>query len=208
MWEAIMNSSLPNPTPSAGILWFLNASSGEPIFTIIFVATFGILSRWCSITSNEIIPSYTLPTWPPEASTVTSWPFLSALVALLEPTIQGMPNSRETMAAWEVRPPLSVTMALAIFIIGSQSGSVISVTNTSPFLKEFMLFALCKTRTFPAPILDPTAIPETRTLLVFCNLYSFKIFLSSPETTVSGRACTMKSSSVFPSFAHSISIGW
>ena len=31
------------------------------------------------------------------------------------------------MAAWQVRPPRLVTMAAAIFMIGSQSGSVMSV---------------------------------------------------------------------------------
>jgi hypothetical protein len=38
------------------------------------------------------------------------------------------------MAAWQVRPPRLVTMALARFMTGSQLGSVISVTNTSPGL--------------------------------------------------------------------------
>ena len=47
-------------------------------------------------------------------------------------TIAGMPSSRLTMAAWHVRPPRSVTTAAARFITGSQSGSVISVTSTSP----------------------------------------------------------------------------
>ena len=36
------------------------------------------------------------------------------------------------IAAWQVRPPRLVTIAAARFITGSQSGSVISVTSTSP----------------------------------------------------------------------------
>ena len=36
------------------------------------------------------------------------------------------------MAAWQVRPPRLVTMAEARFITGSQSGSVMSATSTSP----------------------------------------------------------------------------
>ena len=36
------------------------------------------------------------------------------------------------IAAWQVRPPRLVTMALARFITGSQFGSVMSVTSTSP----------------------------------------------------------------------------
>ena len=51
------------------------------------------------------------------------------------PTTAGMPNSRATMAAWQVRPPRLVTMAAARFMIGSQSGVVLSVTSTSPLLE-------------------------------------------------------------------------
>ena len=40
------------------------------------------------------------------------------------PTTAGMPSSRATIAAWQVLPPLSVTIAEAILMIGSQSGSV------------------------------------------------------------------------------------
>ena len=39
------------------------------------------------------------------------------------------------MAAWQVRPPWLVTMAEAFFMMGSQSGSVLSVTRISPLLK-------------------------------------------------------------------------
>ena len=42
------------------------------------------------------------------------------------------------MAAWQVRPPRLVTMALARFITGSQFGSVMSVTSTSPALTRSM----------------------------------------------------------------------
>ena len=36
------------------------------------------------------------------------------------------------IAAWQVRPPRLVTIAAARFMIGSQSGSVMSATSTSP----------------------------------------------------------------------------
>ena len=36
------------------------------------------------------------------------------------------------IAAWQVRPPRLVTIAAARFITGSQFGSVMSVTSTSP----------------------------------------------------------------------------
>ena len=48
------------------------------------------------------------------------------------PTTAGTPSSRATIAACDVRPPRSVTMPAAVFMTGSQSGSVISVTRISP----------------------------------------------------------------------------
>ena len=37
-----------------------------------------------------------------------------------------------TIAAWQVLPPASVTIATALFIAGTKSGVVISVTSTAP----------------------------------------------------------------------------
>jgi hypothetical protein len=48
------------------------------------------------------------------------------------PIRQGMPSSREMIAAWQVLPPRLVTIAPARFMTGSQSGSVMSVISTSP----------------------------------------------------------------------------
>lgn len=45
---------------------------------------------------------------------------------------RGTPSSRAMIAAWQVRPPRLMTIADARFMIGSQSGSVMSVTSTSP----------------------------------------------------------------------------
>ena len=65
---------------------------------------------------------------------MTSAPSFSASVASPQPTTAGMPSSRAMIAAWQVRPPRLVTIALARFITGSQFGSVMSVTSTSPGL--------------------------------------------------------------------------
>ena len=56
------------------------------------------------------------------------------------------------MAAWQVRPPRLVTMADARFMIGSQSGSVMSATSTSPGLNEPIWSSEVRILTFPAPI--------------------------------------------------------
>src|SRR5437660_11367017 len=47
--------------------------------------------------------------------------------------MHGIPISRETIAAWHVVPPSSVTIAPAIFMYGTQSGFVIRVTRISLF---------------------------------------------------------------------------
>ncbi|MPL96821.1 hypothetical protein SDC9_43005 [bioreactor metagenome] len=49
-------------------------------------------------------------------------------------TTQGMPSSRETMAAWDVSPPSSATMAEASFMAGTYSLSVAPTTRTAPLI--------------------------------------------------------------------------
>ena len=76
------------------------------------------------------------PASPSAQDTVTACPSAEAPVALPVPIIAGRPSSRLTMAACEVRPPWSVTMAAACFMIGTQSGSVCAVTSMSPSRKR------------------------------------------------------------------------
>ncbi len=93
------------------------------------------------------------------------------------------------MAAWQVRPPRSVTMADARFITGSQLGSVMSVTSTSPFSTRSISSADAITRTVPAAMREPTARPVTST-----SPCSSRRKRSSTRPlrlrTVSGRACS------------------
>src|SRR3954451_20800853 len=65
-----------------------------------------------------------------------------------------MPSSRAMIAAWQVRPPRFVTIAEARFMIGSQSGSVMSATSTSPSEKSCISSTDFITRTAPAPRAD------------------------------------------------------
>ena len=74
------------------------------------------------------------------------------------------------MAAWHVRPPLLVTMALANFITGSQLGSVISVTKISPALTSPISAELLTNLTGPVPIFCPIALPWASTLPLDFNL--------------------------------------
>ncbi|MNR26455.1 hypothetical protein D3C85_1436670 [compost metagenome] len=72
------------------------------------------------------------------------------------------------MAAWQVRPPRLVTMAEARFMMGSQSGSVMSVTSTSPGCTSSIWLMEEMTRAGPEPILWPMARPSISTLPPDC----------------------------------------
>jgi len=104
-----------------------------------------------------------IPMSPSAQEMVTSPPSGTAVVASPAPTTAGIPSSRAMMAAWQVRPPRLVTMALAIFMTGSQSGSVMSVTSTSPVWSSFMWLEERITRARPAAILWPTLFPRAST---------------------------------------------
>ncbi len=103
------------------------------------------------------------PVSPSAQLTVTSWPSLIFSSALPVPTTAGTPSSRAMMAAWQVRPPRLVTMALARFITGSQSGSVMSATSTSPGCTRSMSSSERTTRATPLPIFWPMARPSATT---------------------------------------------
>ena len=104
------------------------------------------------------------------------------------------------IAAWQVRPPRLVTIALARFMIGSQSGSVMSATSTSPSWKSRIWSADLRIRTAPAPAFCPIARPSTRTSAALppFTLYRCRLAPLRRDCTVSGRACRMYS---FPSIA-------
>ena len=72
-----------------------------------------------------------------------------------------MPSSRETIAAWQVIPPESVTIAAARRIRGTQSGAVMWVTSTSPSASSALPPSAAITRTGPAA--TPGAAPSPRT---------------------------------------------
>src|SRR5882724_7554153 len=154
-----------------------------------------------------------MPSSPSQQEAVITCPSLSISVATTEPTIAGMPNSLATIAAWQVRPPLFVIIADAFFITGSQSGSVISVTSTSPAWNSWpsviRLSNENKTATLPVPILSPTAMPLNKVLRGTSSAITYSVILlkSFLEWIVSGLACTINNSLLNPSTAHSTSIG-
>jgi len=85
-------------------------------------------------------------------------------VALLAPTMQGMPSSLATMAAWQVMPPSSVMIAPALVIMGTMSGVVIWVTKISPSLIRSRLVPSLNNLTLPLAIPGLAPSPFTRML--------------------------------------------
>ena len=67
------------------------------------------------------------------------------------------------IAAWQVRPPRLVTMAAARFMTGSQSGSVMSATSTSPLCTRVISFTSRMMRAGPAPMRWPMERPLAST---------------------------------------------
>ena len=92
-------------------------------------------------------------------------------------------------------------------MIGTQSGSVISVTSTLPSSNESTSSADAITWTSPAAIAWPIASPETSTSPVSSRWNVESVPAPARDCTVSGRAWTTNSSPVRPSLAHSTSIG-
>ena len=130
---------------------------------------------------------------PSAQETVTGRPSASSRVALPVPTTAGIPSSRAMIAAWQVRPPRLVTIAAARFMIGSQSGSVMSATNTSPGTNSCMVSTDCSTRTGPAPIFCPIARPSISGVPRWLIRYRCTDPAGARDCTVSGRACRMYS---------------
>ena len=81
---------------------------------------------------------------------------------------------RTVNCATEMRNRFSLNDAdvteLARFITGSQLGSVMSVTSTSPGWTRSMSVVLCTMRTRPVPIFWPIARPSTSTVPVLLSL--------------------------------------
>ncbi len=62
------------------------------------------------------------------------WPVLIVVLAEPVPVTAGRPYSRQTIAAWDIMPPISVTVPLILAKTGAQLGAVTRVTRISPLL--------------------------------------------------------------------------
>ena len=74
----------------------------------------------------------TIVTTPVSPSTRMMSPVLITDVAIPVPVTDGRPYSLDTIAAWQVSPPMSVTAALIFPNTGAQEGLVQGQTRISP----------------------------------------------------------------------------
>jgi len=119
-----------------------------------------------------------------------SSPLRIAAVVPPQPTSAGMPISRATTAAWQVRPPWSVTTAAAVFMTVPQSGMVVGATRISSGWNRSSSPACRMTRALPLATLPPTARRDASASPVPSRRYSSSCAAELREATVSGRACT------------------
>ena len=202
-----MCSVLSNPTPSAPVAAAFGAASAILTLALTSVTVIkGVADTWTapalasSLSAPLMIPLYTKPFLP---SAVTSSFSFKVVVASPVPTTQGIPNSLEIIAAWQVTPPSSVTIPVALFIAGTISGVVIVVTITSPSWTLSSSSRLKITLTVPdaKPGLAPRPLIKTSKSTSSSSASSF---LESPKVVI-GLDCNKNK---FPSWnAHSVSWG-
>jgi hypothetical protein len=154
--------------------------------------------------SFDSTPSRMVPLSP---SMVMGCPSSIWRVAEPLPTTAGTPSSRETMAAWEVIPPSSVTIPAARFIAGTMSGIVISATMMSPSATWSRWSSLVTMRAGPEAIPGLAPSPRRTTSPTAVSPLPLALVAASPsvapdptsstlETAVSemvvmGRDCSM-----------------
>ncbi len=109
---------------ACGCMAVRNAISGVPTLTMMAVRRLLEFAdgRACDVESDRSLIDIAGVTF--GAGDRDSGPRFQFLCRMCRPTTAGIPSSRATMAAWHVRPPLSVMTPAATFMTGSQSGLV------------------------------------------------------------------------------------
>ena len=100
---------------------------------------------------------WTVPLVP---STRSRWPVLMVVEAEPVPVTAGRPYSRQTIAAWLIMPPMSVTVALILPKIGPQDGAVTVATRISPCCTSESWSASVTTRARPSTTPGEAAMPR------------------------------------------------
>ena len=130
---------------------------------------------------------------PVEPSTRIIMPVWMILVAWPVPTTAGMPYSRQTIAAWLMTPPTSVTQALILAKAGAQDGDVVGATRISPSCSWRMSSTVRQTRALPSTMPGLPAKP-LKSLTVDGSLISATTAQSASEVLVTPHRTMVKGS--------------
>ena len=114
-----------------------------------------------------------------------------------------MPSSRETIAAWQVIPPESVTIAADFRISGTQSGAVMWVTRISPSEKALASSRVRTILTVPLPV--PGAAPSPLSSTGPASSGAAAAFCGVPPEDVTGLDCSIQAE---PSSSKAHSVSW
>src|ERR1035437_8878957 len=106
-----------------------------------------------------------METTPEEPSTRSIIPDLMIFVACPVPTTAGSPYSRQTIAAWLMTPPTSVTQALILAKAGAQEGEVVGATRISPSCNCPTSDTVLQTRARPSTMPGLPAKPLSSVML-------------------------------------------
>src|SRR5262249_1699297 len=101
-------------------------------------------------------------TTPDEPSTLILCPVRICAVARPVPTTAGGPYSRQTIAACDITPPMSVTTAFTFEKIGAHAGEVIGQTRISPSRTRAISSTSMTTRATPSTTPGDAAAPVSR----------------------------------------------
>jgi hypothetical protein len=87
------------------------------------------------------------------------WPVLMRLVADPVPVTAGRPYSRQTIAACDIIPPISVTVARILPNTGPQLGAMTVATRISPSSSRSRSYAVLTTRASPSTVPGEAGMP-------------------------------------------------
>src|SRR4029077_9732744 len=117
-----------------------------------------VQSHACSSSGDSPGP-FSSVTSPEEPFTRMRWPVLMRLVADPVPVTAGKPYSRQTIAACDIMPPISVTVARILPKTGPQLGAMTVATRMSPSWSRSRSSVVFTTRATPSTVPGEAGMP-------------------------------------------------
>src|ERR1039457_322434 len=179
--------------PTRGTESFRHSSNQQTTGRPVFMASAGARSitlAALAICANQRV----MVIAPVEPSTRSIIPVLMIFVACPVPTTAGRPYSRQTIAAWLITPPTSVTQAPILAKAGAQDGEVVGATRISPSSNWPTSLTVLHTRALPSTMPGLPAEPLNSVMLsgslTSCtDAQSASDLLVTPQSTMVKGSC-------------------